>query len=266
MTDVASHWQELVTAALLGTDRRDPPDPPEGPVRDLVADAVHDDPAVRLLATVAAVTAVRRAASLPDPPADRLAPPEPDDRPWCPPSSSATWRRIVVDWPVLEDEWVLTLWRCGLRPSPDVLVELLSRHRTDPVRRGRVVLAAGPVARWLVGHVPVLAAPSPRSVSMDDVESLPDLPVPTELRDLLVADGTTLAGRLADGFGHDRFGPASRAVLVNVMARCRPDALADVRSALASLDDVPGAGLARRLGELADLRHRMLVELGALDR
>ena len=62
------HWEELVTVALLGTDRRDPP-AIDGPIGDLVADAVGAEPAERMLAEVAAATAVRRAAFVPRDPA-----------------------------------------------------------------------------------------------------------------------------------------------------------------------------------------------------
>ena len=34
-TSVDVYWQQMVTAALLGTDRRDPPVPPDGGLADL---------------------------------------------------------------------------------------------------------------------------------------------------------------------------------------------------------------------------------------
>ena len=69
---------ELVTAALLGTERRQPPHPPIAPVADVVDDSVLADDAARMLATVSTVIAARRAAFVPLPPADRLQPPAPD--------------------------------------------------------------------------------------------------------------------------------------------------------------------------------------------
>ena len=74
------YWAEIVTAALLGTDRREPPPPPPGPVADLVADAVRPDGAARMLATVGALAAARRAAFAAGAPVDPLQPPEPDGR------------------------------------------------------------------------------------------------------------------------------------------------------------------------------------------
>ena len=259
-----AYWRELVTAAMLGTDRREPPVPPAGPVADLVADAQRPDGASRMLAGVAAVAAIRRAAFVPGPVADGLRPPatgEPEraDRPWCAPAAVVTWREIVANWAVLEDEWVLTLVEQGLTLPPDALVELLARHRSDAVRRARVMLAAGPVGPWLVDHVPELAAASGRTASAEAVTSLPDLPMPPDLAELAVRDAHTVATALGDGFGGGVFGPPDRPVLVNLIARCRPAVLLEVAAAL----ERTGVGYALALADLARLRHRMLVELGA---
>ena len=252
------HWAELVTSALLGTDRRDPPPPPAGPVADLVDDTVRTDPASRLLADVGALAAARRAAFVPGPPVVLLQPPEPDDRPWCSPASVATWREIAGEWTVLEDEWVVTLVEQGLRLPPDALVELLLRHRGDAVRRARVALAGGPLARWLVDHVPTLAATTGAAASAEAVASVPELPVPPDLAELLRVDAHTFAERLVPGFEAGAFGPSHRAVLVNLVARCRPAVLLDAADAL----ERTHVGLALALADLARLRHRMLVELG----
>ena len=258
MTSLDEYWRELVTAAMLGTDRREPPRPPAGPVADLVADALRPDGASRMLATVAAVAAARRAGFVPGPPSDLLQPPEPDERPLCSPAAVATWRRIVADWPVLEDEWVLTVIERGFRLAADALVELLARHRSDGVRRARVVLAGGPTARWLSGHVPELAPGSQRRVDAEAVASVPELPIPPELHDLLRGDAHTVSSRLAGGFEAGSFGPPDRAVLVNLLARCRPAVLVEAADALART----GVGPALALADLALLRHRMLTELG----
>ena len=250
-------WEALVTAALLGTDRRDPPVPPEGPIGDLVADAMQSDGASRMLTSVSAVAAVRRAAFLPLPSTEPLRPPTVDGRPWAPPSAVATWRTIVRDWPVLEDEWLLALVEGGFCLPPDALTALLRRHRTDAVRRARVALAAGPVARWVVEHVPSLGATAPRPAPMELVTTLPDLPVPPELRDLVTADAHTISTRLRQGFEGGHFGAPHRAVLVNLIARCRPAVLTEVAEVLERL----GLGLASALADQARLRNRMLTEL-----
>ena len=255
--DLDADWRALVTAALLGTDRRPPP-ATSPPVADLVADAVRPDDASRMLAAVGAVAAARRAAFLPGPAAVPLQPPAADDRPWCAPAAVECWREIVREWPVLEDEWVLTVIERGLRVPPDALAELLSRHAGDAVRRARVMLAGGPTAEWLVDHIRRLAPAGPEAAPVERVVSLPELPLPPELADLLSADAHTFGARLVHGFGTSVYGAAHKAVLVNLIARCRPAVLLDAADHL----DRTGLGLALALGDLARLRHRALTLLG----
>jgi hypothetical protein len=257
MSVVDGYWDEVVTAALLGTDRREPPAPPDGPLADVAADALRPDPATRMLAIVAACATARRAAFVPIAAADPLQPPDDDPRPWCPASSVATWRTIVAEWPVLEDEWVLTVVERGYRLPPDALVELLLRHRNDAVRRARVAIAAGPLATWVTAHVPALGASSRASAAAEAVTSLPALAVPPDLGELLGADAHTFVRRLVPGVAAGAYGPAHRAVLVNLVARCRPAVLVDVAEAL----ERTHVGLALALADLARLRHRMLAEL-----
>lgn len=248
-------WHELVATALLGTDRRDPPELPPGALADLVADAVRRDPATRLLATVAAVGAARRAAFTPLAPAAGLQPPADDPRPVVTPGAAATWRRVVAEWPVLEDEWMLTVIEAGWRLPPDVAVDALVRHRTDVVRRARVARAAGPVAAWVVGHVPELGASGRGTAPAAAVTTLPELPLPPDLAELVGVDAHTFTTRLASHV--ERAGPADRPVLVNLLARCREAVLGDAADLLG---DHP-SGLAAALGDLARLRRRMLDEL-----
>lgn len=247
-------WHGLVTAALLGTDRRDPPELPPGPLADAVADAVRPDPAGRLLATVAAVAAARRAAFVPLPPAAGLQPPPHDPRPPIPSAAAATWRTVVAEWPVLEDEWMLTVLDRGWRLAPDVVVEALARHRTDAVRRARVALAAGPIAGWLAEHVPELAARR-ATVPAEAVQRLPELALPLELAELVALDAHTFVTRLMAQF--DGFSAAHRPVLVNLIARCRPEVLSHAADALGRYP----SGLALVLSDGARLRARMLAEL-----
>ena len=256
--DLDAYWRELVTAALLGTDRREPPAPPAGPIADLVDDAVRPDGASRMLAAVGAVAAARRAAFTAGPPAGPLQPPEPDERLCCSSTAVATWRTVVAEWPVLEDEWVLTVIRRGMRVPPDALVELLQRHRGDAVRRARVAIAGGPLAPWLVDHLPSLAATTKGTAAAAAVAELPELPVPPELSHLLTADAHTFVQRLAQGFDAGEFGSPHRAVLVNLFARCRPEVLPNAAATFSRAN----VGLALALADLAALRHRMLTELG----
>lgn len=257
--DLDADWRDLVTAALLGTDRRPPPEP-SAPIADVVADAVRPDDAAKMLAAVGAVAAARRAAFVPGPPAAPLQPPAVDERPLCSPAAVQCWRDLLAEWPVLEDEWVLTVVDQGLRVPPDALAELLFRHRADPVRRARVGLAAGPAADWLTDQIERLApigSATVATVSAESVTSLPDLPLSPDLAELLTADAHTCSTRLAHGFVSGAFGAAHKAVLVNLLARCRPAVLLDTAVAL----DQVGVGLALALGDLARLRHRMLTAL-----
>jgi hypothetical protein len=253
-----SHWRELVTAALLGTERRTPPRPPVELVADVVDDGVPVDDAVRMLTTVSAVIAARRAAFVALPAADRLQPPATGEQPpMTPPTASATWRTIVGEWPVLEDEWILTVIGKGLRLAPDVLVAALMRHRNDPVRRARAALAGGPLSAWLIDHVDGLAAANGRTASADAVLSLPDLAIPPELAELTTVDAHTFVSRLIPRFVRGEFGAAHRAVLTNLFARCRPAVLLDTAEALDSL----GTTLTIPFAELCRLRHTMLEQL-----
>jgi hypothetical protein len=215
-----------------------------------------------MLAAVSAGAVARRAGFVARPACDRLAPPEPDPRPVCPAAAAATWKYVVTEWPVLEDEWVLTVIDRGLRLPPDVVVALLARHRTDATRLARTAIASGPVARWVTEHVPELAPRTAARVDAETVMSLPQLAVPPELAGLLGADAHTFSSTLAPAFGSGRFGAAHRAVLVNLVARCRPEVLADAAAALGAVDPMsPSAGLALSLADLARTRHRMLGEL-----
>lgn len=264
---IDEHWRELVTTALLGTDRRDPP-VAEGELGDLVADSVRNDPSSRMLAQVAACTAVRRAGVLPGAPVALLALPGEDERSPCTPAAVSRWKHITTSWPVLEDEWMLTLIENGWRLAPELVPSVLQRQRRDPIRRARAFVAAGPLATWLAEHRPDLDSANvrpPTQVEMERIGVLPDLPVPPDLAPLLHATGAEIGGVVAVGLEERSLGEAHRAVLINVLARCSADALVDVADVLDAVDpSSPGRGLASVLADLATTRHRMLDELGAV--
>ncbi len=264
---VVERWRELVSVAMLGTDRRNPPEP-DGLIADLVDDTVRSTPSERMLAQVAATVAVRRAGVLPGPPSPPVAGPDADERPVCVPAAAERWHHVVSSWPVLEDEWMLTLLTNGWRVPPDLVPDILTRHRADPIRRTRAELACGPLAGWLVGHLPELAAKQARGAhpdpSADEVAELPALPIPPDLEPLLHADGDVVARQLAGAIDAGLLVHAHRAVLVNLVARLRPNALAEVATALEAVDGTSlGFPLASVLADLARTRQRMLDELGA---
>jgi hypothetical protein len=266
------HWHALLATALLGTDRRDPPQPIAGPLGDLVADTARSDPSARMLADVAACVTVRRAAFVPAPPADRLAPPRPDLRPMCSASAAATWRVLHTVWPVLEDEWVLTVLERGYKLAPDLAVELLEAHRRDPVRTARVMMAAGPLADWLIDHVPSLAAtkrsapgqgPSTAAerVTIEGALVLPELPIPPELEAFRDADAHSFGRAMERRFSSGRIGAPERPVLVNLLARCRPEVLIPAAEVLEGFGESSSGAVALVLADLARTRDLMLSEL-----
>lgn len=261
MTTMHDHWDELVSVAMLGTDRRNPPDAPD-PIADLVDDTVRANPSERMLAQVAAAVASRRAGVLPGPVAAPLAPPEFDDRPVLGPVAADRWYHVVASWPVLEDEWMLAVVTNGWRLPPELVTDVLVRHRSDAVRRARAHVAAGPLAGWMVGHVPELAGRGAVAVDPESLAELPALPIPPDLEALLTAPGTESSATLRSAIETGALVHAHRAVLINLVARMRTDALGEVAAALEGVEQSsPGFALAAVLADLAATRRSMLVEL-----
>ncbi len=265
-TVVDEYWNQMVTVALLGTDRRDPPSPPSGELADLAADDPQPTPSQRLLQQVAATTVVRRAGLLPGESIATVAPPAEDTRPITPAASTATWRRIVSDWPVLEDEWVLTVVRVGRRLAPELVSPLLARHRSDATRHARAMAAAGPLGSWMIDWSPRLACSAKQSAgatsSLEMAAELPALAIVPEFEALLTAKPAEAARMLASGLASAQFGTPHRAVLVNLLARISPASLPAVARAIDRVDpSSPSIGLAFALADLAHLRHHMLTEL-----
>lgn len=260
---IDDHWRELVTVALLGTDRRDPPEPHPA-LADLVDDTARTTPSQRLLAHVAACAVVRRAGVTPGPILAPMFPSGRDERPVCVPAATQRWTHVTQSWPVLEDEWMLTLIRNGWRAAPEIVPAMLHRHRGDVVRRARAEAAAGPLAAWLVELRPELAPrTSPSSDPLAEaIGELPALPIPPALASLVGAPGDEVGTVVGSAVEHGDLGPSHRAVLVNLVARVRPDGLGEIATALENVDPTsPGHGMAGTLADLARTRHRMLDEL-----
>ncbi len=146
-------WEELVTAALLGTERRTPPGCPPGPEAPL---ALLDAAAVE---TVRRRAGLRpgRAARLPDPLAEDPRPPLPSaaarrlamllaDRPG---AGGGGRRGTAPDLMELLPQWLTTANSRGYAPPPELLPALLdaARGRTD--LRPAALTFAGPRAVWL---------------------------------------------------------------------------------------------------------------------
>jgi hypothetical protein len=100
-------------------------------------------------------------------------------------------------------------------------------------------------------------APSPESIG-----ELPGLSIPPDLAALLTTPGVESGRALRAEIESGQFGPPHRAVLVNLIARARPDALVNLAKELEAVDQTsPGYGLAVVLADLAETRHKMLDEL-----
>lgn len=259
---VAEYWHDMVTVALLGTDRRDPPSPPSGGLADLAADDPQPTPSQRLLQQVAGCAIAQRAGVLPGPSARLLAPPEVDPRLVTPPSATARWRRIISDWPVLEDEWLLTVIQTGHRLAPELVVPLLARHRTDATRHARALVAAGSLGEWMIEWSPRLACAAKKPAVMEAIGELPELAIVPDLLPMLWASPKQAAQTIAGGLSSGVFGLSHRAVLVNLVARINAASLPELGEAIGRIDpSLSCVGLVFALADLARLRHEMLVEL-----
>jgi hypothetical protein len=145
-------WEELVTAALLGTERRTPPGAAPG----------RDAP-VALLDAAATETVRRRAGLRPAPAAARPEPAAEDPRPALPAAAARRLSLLLADRPgtgggrrgtapdlmELLPQWLAAANARGFAPPPQALPALLdaARGRTD--LRPAALAFAGPRAVWL---------------------------------------------------------------------------------------------------------------------
>ncbi|MEV6394114.1 DUF5691 domain-containing protein [Streptomyces sp. NPDC051907] len=154
----ASHspWEELVTSALLGTDRRTPPAGLVPPGKDAPA---------ALLDAAALHTVRRRAGLLPAPAAERPEPAAHDPRPQLPAaarrrlaqlladrsaSSGAGGRRgSAPDLTELLPQWLATANEHGYQAPASTLPALLDAARARTDLRPQALAFAGPLGLWL---------------------------------------------------------------------------------------------------------------------
>lgn len=259
---ITDYWREMVTVALLGTDRREPPAPPTGALADLAADDPQPTASQRLLQQVAGCTVAQRAGMLPGAGVPTVAQPADDPRPITPPAATTTWHRIVDDWAVLEDEWMLAVIHSGRRLAPELLVPVLARYRTDATRHARALVAAGTLGQWLIEWAPRLACTSKRPAVMEAIGELPELAIVPDLQPVLWASPRQAAHTIAGGLSSGVFGVSHRAVLINLVARIQPASLPALAEAIGHIDpSQPTIGLAFALADLARLRQQMLTEL-----
>lgn len=139
-----SAWNEHVTAALLGTERRDPPVLPEAP-------AEAGDRAGRLLDQAALLAVRRRAGLVPSGAAPEPVAPAPvEDRPVVPRAAAARLRRILAgEQTRVLPEWLGAAAERGYRVPAQALPDLLERGRGDRALRPPIARAAGRRGVWL---------------------------------------------------------------------------------------------------------------------
>lgn len=156
-----STWQDLITAALIGTERTPVP-ATVIPGLPLPADApdshVPDDPAALLLDRAALLTAARRGGRPPDQ-VEPLPAAEPDPVPAAGPAAGRRLARILGgEHPGLLTEWLAAAVTRGRRAPAHLLPALLDRVRrvtpADPELRRLAAEAGGTRARWLAGLNP----------------------------------------------------------------------------------------------------------------
>ncbi|MGV9316614.1 DUF5691 domain-containing protein [Streptomyces sp. NPDC003691] len=152
-------WEELVTSALLGTDRRPPP-----PEVTAAATAGGGEPAAALLSAAAVLTVRRRAGLLAAPPAERPEPVPADTRPALPEAahrrlgqlladraapSSGGRRGTAPDLTELLPQWLATANGHGYRAPAALLPALLDAARARADLRPQALAFAGGHGLWL---------------------------------------------------------------------------------------------------------------------
>ncbi|GHF67817.1 DUF5691 domain-containing protein [Streptomyces thermodiastaticus] len=273
-------WEELVTTALLGTDRRALPD------------GVGGGPAPAALLDTAAVETVRRRAGLlPAPVAQRPRPASEDPRPALPAAAARRLAMLLADrsgtdrggrrGPVHDLKGLLPQWLAlanahGYAPPPETLPALLDAARAHTDLRPAALAFAGPRARWLarlnpewrfvLREAPAGGAGLPGPDDTDRIRQLWEEGLFGERVALLAAlrDRRPAAARelLASGWTSER--AEDRLLFLDVLrTRLGPDdepfleqALGDrsrnVRATAAQLlSALPGSALAARMAERA---------------
>ena len=221
------HWHDLVTVALLGTDRREPPAPPAGPLADVVDDTVAAD-------------ARRRGCS---PPSRPVSPPAGPACSRCrrrhrsrrPPPTTARSCRPRRPGGGGAASRPGRCWRTSGSPSRNGAAGgsrltcwwvCSAVTATTPCAAARVLRMGGPVAAWLLELQPELRSSAARREPPGIDDPLPGLAVPPELVDLLDAGPAVVVPAVLGGLRTGAYDHTHRAVLVNFVARMRTDGLA----------------------------------------
>ncbi|WP_053226690.1 DUF5691 domain-containing protein [Solirubrobacter soli] len=165
-----SGWDDLVAAALIGTDRRPvSASVPEGSPAGLEALLGERGVEDRLLGAAAAWTVARRAGAVARAGGEAAAPAELDPRPIAP--GGALRQRLEGLYPLLLGEWLALAAARGLRPPPELVPALLEYVVEAPELHAAVAEAAGPLGAWLAERHPEWAFVRGASEDVDAVWS-----------------------------------------------------------------------------------------------
>jgi hypothetical protein len=148
----AGDWAELVSVALVGTDRRPPPG--DGLSLGAADGAARTtaDPALELLSRAVIAGLARRVGTPPERFEGTLpvaAPPDP--RPPLPEPAVRRLRAILDSYPKYLPEWLAAVRAAGYRVPAGFFPPLLDLARTNTLIRADLALVLGPPGRWLAG-------------------------------------------------------------------------------------------------------------------
>lgn len=149
----SAEWAQLVTTAVLGTDRR--PLPTATPGWETLVAAT--DPGVELLDRAAAVATARRAGVQPNPAPARIEPAPVDGRAPCPVEAALLLARMLRgEHDVLLPEWFALCELAVVQVPPHLVPALLLRGRRNPAFNVVVRRVIGARAAWLAESMPEL--------------------------------------------------------------------------------------------------------------
>lgn len=147
-------WDELLAAALLGTERRTParPQQAEGALAQALDGLPWEDPEAALLGAAGLLAGYRTAGWQPPALAEAPAPAPRDERPLCSPGAAAILARLLDSGPaLLLPEWLRLAGAAGLRPPPELLPALLDAGARAASLRTAILAVGGARLRWLAG-------------------------------------------------------------------------------------------------------------------
>jgi Family of unknown function (DUF5691) len=170
----ASGWPELVSVALLGTERRDPPPLANPALAGLAAaaGAGHRSAEERLLSAAGSLAVLRRAGRL-APPAPPLPAPAPAEaRPVCRAAAAYRLMLLLDDQRALLPEWLRAVARRGLRVPAERLPDLLEAATANQALRDHAEPVLGERGPWLAAQVPRWGWAAPLPATDDEREAL----------------------------------------------------------------------------------------------